>query len=551
VTEVKLRPVAVAPTPPPDPNAKKGGLFVQPVTETPPDMGMWESAVGSTIGPVSPAYDGLLELNSYEEGKPGQILPNIAYDWWTDQAGTTWTFLLHKGVKFHDNTEMTCADVKFMLDTIRDGRDSMGSELRRSPRATYIRRVSDVSCPDNYTVLVKTDGPMNSLPATLASVQFAPMPKARFEGKLGDLVTEVGPAAGPFVFSQWIPGESLQFKRNANYWNQPYPYIDEIHTDILGSNTAVTAAVRVGRSDFVPTSNTSLPRSVYDPLAKEGKIVFQGLVVEHGFTSFTVNWLKAPWNDKRFAMAVRCAIDNKKAIATGEDGHGFEGPMLPLASDPGGSEWALTREQWKAIGPCYGLTEDTDMAQRQQVARDLLAQMGFSPSNPAKPAMPLQSGISTTIWPSVQADLKAVGIDPVPQVMTYAQALEKASAGEFDIYSHGYQTARHDPDQWFYELFYGTSDRNYGKYVNPEMEARIDAMSRESDQAKRRQMVNDIERQLLLDNAIIMVRHSARLNAWMPWVHNFYLTMPTNQQNRLKFTRTWIDQAMRQQMTGR
>ena len=33
---------------------------------------------------------------------------------------------------------------------------------------------------------------------------------------------------GPFVFADYKPNEYFKATKNPNYWNQPYPYLDEI-----------------------------------------------------------------------------------------------------------------------------------------------------------------------------------------------------------------------------------------------------------------------------------------------------------------------------------
>jgi ABC-type transport system substrate-binding protein len=546
--ETKLRPYPVLEIPPVNAAAKKGGTVVYGDYNVPPDYAVWESAVAYTIQDMAPAYDTLLEVNSYQEGKRDQLLPNMAYDWWTDAAGTSWTLLLKKGVKFSNGEEMTCADVKFSLETIRDTRDAKGSQLRRSPRAAYIGRVKTIECPDNHTVRIGTDGPLNSLPASLTSLNFIILPKSVYEGHLEKTQTDIGPGTGAFLLDSVDPTEHLTFKRNPNYWNQPYPYLDSVKYQFLGSLTALQSAYRVGRVD--DTSDSSIPPSISSEMAKEGKVVIEPMIALDGMTTWETNYLRPPWGDKRLMNAIRCAIDSRKAIDTGARGVGFEAPVFPLETDPNGTDWAMTKEQWKAIGPCHGPSAETDMAKRMQMAQDLMKQLGFGPDNIARPVVPLQQMFSIQAWPSVQQDLAKIWIEPNATVVTYAQAVEKASAGEFDMYSHGYVTNRKDPDQWFYEQVYSTSNRNYGKYTNPEMDALIDRMSREVDGAKRHEMVDELSTMWLKDDVKIFVYYSGGIPLRVPWVFDHYYTLPGNQQNRYKFIRTWVDPQIKARVLG-
>ena len=38
---------------------------------------------------------------------------------------------------------------------------------------------------------------------------------------------------GPFIFKDYKPGESFTATKNPDYWNKPYPYIDEYETRVI------------------------------------------------------------------------------------------------------------------------------------------------------------------------------------------------------------------------------------------------------------------------------------------------------------------------------
>ncbi len=546
--EVKLRPVPVLAPPQANPSAKPGGVFRWLQNQDPPDFGIWDSAVGTTLQTAVPAYDTLLDTNEYQEGKRDQILSSLAHDWWTNQAGDKWTFKLREGVKFTDGKTLTCADVKFSLETIRDGRDAKGTELRRSPRGRFLARVKEVRCPDDYTAEIVTDGPLPSLIRTLTFTTFAVMPKHVFEGNLKAQLNQVGPGEGPFMYDSYTPTESFKLKRNPNYWQQPYPYLDGFHIINLGSTTAATSAFRTGRGEYF-----GVPKSVRDQMEAEGKITVIQKEASDSFTAVHTNWTRAPWNDKRFALALRCAIDSGKAIKTVVNGEGYEGPIFPLKEVPGGSEWSLTMEEWKAVHPCHGPSGDeANMEKRRQIARDLLKEMGFGPGNPAKPhAAWWNSGSLPQAWVSIDADLRAVGMEPTMTLNETAVYYDKASAAEFDLTPGGFATSRRDPDHWLYEHYFSTSDRNYGRYSNAEIDALINQQSRTLDPVERKKMINQIDKILLRDNAKLVVYHGFGARAHAIWVKDIYWGMPSNSQSTgSKYSRTWIDQDQMKKVLG-
>ncbi len=511
-------------------------------------MSLYESSTAANMHVIAPVYDTLLEPNSYELGKGDQLLPNVAYDWYTDLGGTTWTFLLRKGVMYHDNVEFTCDDAKFMIDVIRNGRDSTGSQLTISPRGLALSRVKDVQCPDKYTMKVVTNGPLPSLAATLSLTNFSLLPKHVFQGNLPLMKKQAGPGIGPFKFVQHTPTEKLTLERNPNYWNQPYPYLDRSEVAFLGSATAVTAAYRVGRADDMQQA-ISLTPSVKDEMVKSGILEYQGVQARHGFSTLDVNWQRKPWGDVRFTEALRCVVDSAQVVTLEKNGWAYESPDLPLASLPGGSQWALTKEEWKAVSPCHGPTAETDMAKRIQRAQDLIKQLGFGPDNTAKPNMVITASSAAARLGWLLPTLKQAYIEP--KVDQVPDARTRAGVGDFDVWTMTFATPRYDPDQWYYELIYSTSDRNYGKYSNPVMDATIDAMSRELDPVKRAAMVKDISRTWLKDNARIVLFQDSVPSANVVWVHDSYNTGFVSGLNKFRLTRTWIDRDQRKKLSGR
>ena len=545
VADVKVRTVPVLASPPPNSDAKRGGIFRSITNGDAPDFSPWEAAVGSVFWATQPAYDTLLDFNAYEPGKMSEILPNVAYDWWTDASGEQWTFKLHQGIEDHSGTAFTCADAKFMIDTISQGHDATGDELRRSPRGNYVARITGTACPDNFTLEVITDGQLPSLPATLAIGSFLLFPKHVFEGDLENMQNQIGPGIGPFMFESYTPAGAVVFKRNPNYWNQPYPYLDEVHRINLGSSSARDAAMRIGRGEF---SSYGATKTIRDSAIAGGYMTELTPFAGDGFSGLQVNWFRSPWKDPRFSRALRCAIDSQKMINTGYDGEGFLGPIFPLSTDPGGSDWGLTREEWLAVDPCQGpVTSEADRESRRTIARDLLAQLGFDSDNVARPYVAIWSGsVSDRMWPTIDDDLRAVGIVGDIGVFETARAYDIAYSGEFDMIPWGFATSRRDPDHWLYEHYYSTSDRNYGKYTNPEVDVLIDLQSRTLDPERRAELVKEVSTILLRDNAKIILSHSSRGILLPPWVRDFYWTEPGNQNTTTKFIRVWIDDEVKQ-----
>jgi len=536
--------VAVVDTPAPNPNAQSGGVFRWLDRVGASDWSGWEGAA-SEPRYSSPAYDTLFEFNAFEEWGSQEILPKLATDWWVNEDGTEWTLKLKEANFDWDGTTKAfiCEDAKFMIDTIRLGNDDTGDELRRSPRAGYVQRVSDTACVDDRTLTISTDGVLPSLPASLAMGYFQIRDKDYFGGNLEKMLDDIGPEIGPYLYDRYQPDEILRFVRNPNYHNQPYPYLDAVEFKILGSSTARDAAFRVGRGEHAAMgTGTSLQAK------EDGFLEHTDLINTHGGRYVQANFTREPWNDPRFSQALRCALDSQKAIDTGYDGFGFYGGIFSgLEAISGHSKWQLSDQEIYDISFCHDVRNPIE--ERQQKARDLLKELGFDENNPAEPYTYIWTPASPSyFWPSMLDDLAKVNILPDWEPMETARAYDKNYAGEFDFNFWSYSVARADADTWLFEHYISHSDRNYGKYTNLETDAMIDLQSRTLDPNERMKIINDIETILLRDNAKIVLSHYGSMYFWAPWVHDFHQAIGTTGATQYRMERVWIDAAKRAEL---
>src|SRR5437667_11630188 len=89
---------------------KRGGTLVMLVQPEPPTLASYISTSGPIGQVATKVYEGLLEYDF--NLKP---IPSLAESWKVSTDGKTITFVLQKGVRFHDGKPFTSADVKFSV----------------------------------------------------------------------------------------------------------------------------------------------------------------------------------------------------------------------------------------------------------------------------------------------------------------------------------------------------------------------------------------------------------------------------------------------------
>src|SRR5450759_3913578 len=94
-----------------------GGELIFPVPSEPPSYDGHKEETFGLIHPVAPHYNGLMR---FDPADPTGTKPvgDLAESWTVSKDGLVYTFKLHKGVKFHDGSEMTSKDVKASYDKI-------------------------------------------------------------------------------------------------------------------------------------------------------------------------------------------------------------------------------------------------------------------------------------------------------------------------------------------------------------------------------------------------------------------------------------------------
>src|SRR5207249_4051166 len=96
---------------------RNGGELLFPVPSEPPSYDGHREETFGLIHPFAPFYNTLIRIDPTDPSGTKPV-PSLAESWTASKDGKTYTFKLHKGVKFHDGSEMTSKDVKASYDKI-------------------------------------------------------------------------------------------------------------------------------------------------------------------------------------------------------------------------------------------------------------------------------------------------------------------------------------------------------------------------------------------------------------------------------------------------
>jgi len=419
------------------------------------------------------------------------LLPGVAESWEIPDP-QNYIFHVRHGIRFHDGRPLSARDVKWTLDTMRNG------SLMTLKGAAY-KLVDAVETPDDFTVRVHLKEPFAPLLWNLAGGAFGVVPYG------SDKDFNRAPiGSGPFRFISLSPDSEVVLERNDGYWGE-HARIQRLRFNIVPDTTTRALELRKGSADIAVTSLTP---DIVNTLKRESNL----RIIEQPGSSLqylAFNLRDPILKDVRVRQALAYTIDRGPIL------HYIFGDLGRLADS------LLPPEHWAYNGQVARYPHDPAKA------NELLDVAGYAPGKDGV-RFHLTMKISTAeestrlLAAVLQQQLKQVGIALDLRSFEFATFFSDVIKGEFQLYSLrwvGY--SNQDPDI-FEDVFYSASfppkRDNRGYYSNPRLDRLIDEGRRTTDQQKRKQIYDEVQRIVAeelpyinlwyFDNVVV---HSARV----------------------------------------
>jgi peptide/nickel transport system substrate-binding protein len=484
---------------------KYGGVLKAVHRENPPSLLPHEWATMSASWPVMPIYNNLVSYNpDHAVDSADDLYPELAEKWAWSNGGKTLTFTLRRGVQWHDGKPFTAVDVKDTFDLVRGAHPD--KKLRSSPRKLWFEQVESITTNGDHEVSFHLKRPQPSLLSMTASGYMMVMPSHIDLTALR--ATAVG--TGPFKLKEYLVEQRILLEKNPNYFVKGRPYLDGISYVIIKDPSARATALATGQIEiFFPQEG--IP-GIRDQVKSAFPQVVIQTVAQEGFYNIVFNVKKPPFNNLKLRQAVNYALDRKQFLQTQMGGTIAGGVLLP----PPYSPWGLPESELAKL-PGWG-----DGAKDKAIARNLLAEAGYSPNNPLKIKVSTRSTTNfqnMAVW--MVSQLKEVGTDPTLEVVESGIWFPKMERGDYELGANMSGSAAEDPDVHFYEHFGCGSPRNYSFYCNPEVQAVMDQQSQERDPKKRLALVHEVDRRLQTDVARAMLGQALDYVMYAPQVKGY------------------------------
>ena len=503
---------------------KHGGTLKIYHRETPGGVSIHEEATYSTNTPMMPVFNNLVLYNQHKrQNSLDTIEPELATKWSWNADRTQLTFQLRQGVKWHDGKPFTSQDVKCTWDMLT-GKSQ--AKLRKNPRKDWYENVTEVSVNGDFEATFHLKRPQPSLLAMLASgyspVYPCHVPPAQMRAH------PIG--TGPFKFVEMKQNETIKLVRNPDYWKQGLPYLDGIEFPIIPNRSTAVLAFVAGKVDM--TFPTQITVALLKDIKSQSPAAICDLEPTNVNTNLIVNRDAAPFDNADLRRAMALALDRKSFIDILFEGKAdVGGSLLP----PPAGVWGLPPDILKTI-PGYG----SDIKQNRADARKIMEKLGYGPNNRLKIKVSTRN-LNDYRDPAVILidQLKDIYVDAELEMVETGAWFAKVARKDYAVGLNLTGNGIDDPDQTFYENYACGSERNYTQYCNKDLEQLFDRQSAETDIAKRKQLVWEIDKKLQEDVARPVLYHSRLATCWHPYVKNVTI-MVNSSYNGYRYEDVWL-----------
>jgi peptide/nickel transport system substrate-binding protein len=228
---------------------QRGGHLRVALAASPPSLDQTFSTQESAFPITYLMYEGLIGYDAAD-----QIHPVLAESYEANEDNTAFTFRLRRGVKFHDGTEMTAADVVASIER--------AAEI--SPAVNNWGPIASVVAVDDYTVRVELE---SANPQWLRGLAFGPggaviIPEEIAREHMGvELTTFVG--TGPYMLDDWVDDQFYSLARFEDYVSPEGPgtylagpknaYLDRITFTPVSDQAVRSLALMSGEFEIANT----------------------------------------------------------------------------------------------------------------------------------------------------------------------------------------------------------------------------------------------------------------------------------------------------------
>lgn len=416
----------------------------------------------TTINVAQQVLDNVVE-NLFEIDDKLNIKPVLATSHTVSDDNKTYEISLKEGVKFHNGTELTSADVKYSINRILD--PDLGS-----PRAANFKMVDSIETPGDYKVRFVLSKPFAPFMIGLAeSAAIIP------QGSDKERNLKQNPVGtGPFKLESWQTDSEVILTKFEAYHAKGQPYLDGVNFSVIPEAATRLTQLQSGSANVM----FGVPFQQASAIKQDSKTNLQ-TSPSLWKQSLWFNTDREPFDDPKVRRAISYAINRKQLVMGVLFGQGqpAHSPAVPA------SAWRDRLE----LGQPHNFNK--------QKAQSLLEEAGVQPSSinatikASRTPGPTYADTATLI----QSNLAQLGLNVDIKIMDFSTWLQEAWVDKnFDL-SVGSWSGRIDPDGWYYRQYHSEGSWNRFHYANDKVDSLLEDGRTTTDTQKRADIYSQVD----------------------------------------------------------
>lgn len=433
------------------------------------DPGQMRFAVENMVG--HQIYDNLFWLD-----KDKNLQPGLAKSWKANPNYTVLDVELRNDVKYHDGSPFNAEAVVAWFNRILDPNYKIGGSVY------YLGKVSKVEKTGDYSVRFTLKAPSLSFMKDMAQ-RYSGIGSPKAAAASGDKFGVQPVGTGPFIFKEYLPGSHVKLVRNPDYkWGPAFlkhegpAYLDEITFRFISEDASRAAAIESGNVQVISRT----PYADAGRLSKNPKFKVISNYIAGMPQMNHLNVTVEPTNDLKVRQAINYAVDKAGIVKTVYFGltvpaygpvnqwdPAFEPKVKGMYSyNPEKAKQLLTEAGWVDKGG-DGIREKDN----KKLAGTIVQNQGWNE------------------WVEfLQANLKAIGFSAKIVTLTSAAYTQRGNSCTEALPSNG--AVNYDPLSMY---FNAKGTNNWSCLQDPKLQALFDEASAALDQAKRDQVIKQMQ----------------------------------------------------------
>ncbi|OWU72883.1 peptide ABC transporter substrate-binding protein [Marinibacterium profundimaris] len=454
-----------------------------------------EDVIGSEF--ARDLFEGLMS-----QDEDGNLVPGVATDYDVSDDKLTYTFHLRPEAVWSNGDPVTASDFVFAwrraadpetaspyqwymgLMSIANGEEVIAGDL--PPEELGVRAV------DDHTFEVTLSSPLPYFPQMTTHATTFPAPQAVIEehGKEWTRPENIV-SNGAYVLEEHLPNERSTRVRNEMYWDNENTILDKVVTLVINDENVALTRYMAGELD-----RTEVPAGQFPRLKEEypDEAISFPRLCNYYYTFNLSDSGPEAFKDVNVRKALALAVDRK--IIT---------ENIMAGGQP--EAYTFTPEAVAGFTPPTVEMAEMTQAERDEMARELLAEAGYGPDNPLSFDMVYNTSEAHQKVAVALSQMwkQKLGAEVELANMEWKVFLEERGNQNFEL-ARGAWCGDYNEASTFLDLLDSDSGYNDGKYSNEEYDALLEKAKTAGDTTD---LYTSAEQILAADMPVIPIYHYA------------------------------------------